>query len=170
MNWLFKKKMKEGANLIVRENRDFKNEIPKKKSWLEKLWNINTDYDFKLFNTKRFIIGSLILLISPAIASLSSFAEGQYAEGKCIKKYFSAQMKGNISIIEFYPKDNKEAIQFSDVLNEFQKNEKVDLLYLPMHPEKTLVLTFYELYSNIWTGICIGLLIIWSAGYYASKD
>ena len=73
-------------------------------------------------------------------------------------------------MIEFSPEGSTQTFQFSETLSEFQKDEKVDLLYLPHHPEKILVLTFYELYSNIWTGICVGLLIIWTAGYYASKD
>ncbi len=170
MSWFFKKKSRENGNEIVPENKDFKYEVPKKRTWWEKFLHVSPDYDFKLFNTKIFIIGLIILLIAPAVATLSEFSEGEYAEGKCIKHYFSAGHNEFCSVIEFFPKNSRVPVMFQDFTNDFRKDEKVHLIYMRDFPDANLVLTFYGLYSNFWTGVCSGLLIIWFAGYYASRD
>jgi hypothetical protein len=170
MTWFFKKKSTEKGNELVPENQDFKYEIPKKKTWLEKFLHASIDYDFKLFNTRLFIIGLIILLIAPAVATLSSFSEGEFAEGKCIKNYFSPAHNEFCSVIEFFPKNSRVPVLFKDFDNDFRRGETVHLIYLRDYPDANLILSFYGLYSNFWTGVCSGLLIIWFAGYYASRD
>ncbi|MCX6180326.1 MAG: hypothetical protein NT150_00165 [Bacteroidetes bacterium] len=169
VNLFFKKKSSETELSKVPHENPIFNSPPEKISFFKNLFHSGTDHDFERFSKKMFIIGIIVLLFAPAIGALGPFITARHGEGKCIGYSYNRSQNIVYSIIEFYPKDSKIAVHYPDDLNLFEVNQQVDLLYIPENQGKVLTLTFFSLYTNFWTGIAFGLLIIWIAAYYASR-
>ena len=163
MNFFFNKK----KNQIITSAENSSN-TPS--SAFNKLLFPGYDHDFKLFNTARFVIGTILLVLAPPIATLAPFISGESAQGLCKGNFYDIQSDRYISLIEFTPKNSKQKLYISDENNSFGAGEITTILYLENDTQKAVILSFQNAYNTFWTGISIGLLVIWVAGFYASRN
>jgi len=142
----------------------------KRKSFFDKDFSIK-DSDFTFFTTTRFIVISLIILITPLVANLGKFINSKSSVATCVGEHFNAL--GGYSFLEYdviHTSGEKEKVIFLDQFHEYSFGEKQKLLYLPEDPSTFIFLTPEEVYFNFWGAICLGILLIWTFGYVASRN
>ncbi len=143
--------------------------VERRTSFLDKDHSIQ-DHHFNFFTTTRFVIVTILILITPLVANLMPFKYGELSEALCVGEHH--KMTGSYSMLEYNVifEGEKETIIYTDPFNEYHFGEKVKLLYLPEEPTTFLFLTPSELYFNFWGAISFGILMIWVVGYIASRD
>ncbi len=142
----------------------------KRQSFLDKDFSIK-DSDFKFFTTARFLVVSIIILLTPLVANLGKFINSKSSVAICVGEHFNAI--GGYSFLEYeviHSSGEKEKVIFTDQFHEYTFGEKQKLLYLPEDPSTFILLTAEEVYFNFWGSISFGILMIWVLGYVASRD